>query len=153
MEYLERVRAAEDWTDVVQIAGKRRELYGLHSDGTISSTGKKEEAEGIIRMAFRDGELLGIREDGTAKPLLASDYAVAFGRTQVESWDNLQDISMGESHVAGLRTDGTVVAAGSNHAGQCDVEDWTDVVYLTAGKNCTLGITKDGTLKIAGSLY
>lgn len=75
------------------------------------------------------------------------------GRTQVQSWTGIKDIAVGESHVAGLLSDGTVIAAGSNHAGQCDVEDWENIVYLTAGRNCTLGITADGELKMAGSLY
>ena len=55
--------------------------------------------------------------------------------------------------MAGLREDGTVIAAGSNHSGQCDVETWRDIVFLKTGKNCTLGIDKDGKLWLAGSLY
>ena len=68
-------------------------------------------------------------------------------------WENVADFVLGDSHIVGLLSDGTVTAAGSNHAGQCDVEDWENIVFLTAGRNCTLGITADGDLKIAGSLY
>ena len=46
-----------------------------------------------------------------------------------------------------------MIAAGSNHAGQCNVEGWENIVFLTAGRNCTLGITADGDLMMAGSLY
>ena len=65
----------------------------------------------------------------------------------------MKDIAVGESHVAGLLANGTVIAAGSNHAGQCNVEGWENIVFLTAGRNCTLGITADGDLMMAGSLY
>ena len=153
------VTGAESWEEVVQIAGSAQNgLYGLHRDGTVSlaragGTKKLENCQGITGLAGRGGDILGVREDGTVEVIAAGEYAVMFGRTQVSAWTGIQDISMGESHVAGLREDGTVIAAGSNHEGQCDVEDWTDVIYMTTGRNCTLGITSAGQLKMAGELY
>jgi alpha-tubulin suppressor-like RCC1 family protein len=58
---------------------------------------------------------------------------------------------MGESHTVGLMKDGTVVAVGSNHCGQCEVEDWSNVVYIAACEQCTIGLTADGELLIAGA--
>ena len=137
----------------------------MHADGTVSCTQENSDRDlteirgvrrlagytNLSRMGFTD--VLALMEDGTVLPLESSSYAVEFGRTQVTGWKDVADIAVGQSHVAGLLSDGTVVAAGSNHAGQCDVEDWENIVYLTAGRNCTLGITADGELKIAGSLY
>ncbi len=153
------VTGAESWEEVVRIAGSAQNgLYGLHRDGTVSlaragETKKMENCQGITGLAGRGGDILGVKEDGSVEVIAAGEYAVMFGRTQVSAWTGIQDISMGESHVAGLREDGTVIAAGSNHEGQCDVEDWTDVIYLTTGRNCTLGITSAGQLKMAGELY
>lgn len=157
--YLEWVKSAEEWTDVVQITGTDHVLFGLHKDGSISVTDGNVAAEGFIKIQCNEyanhatKELVGIREDGTADVIIATESSVAYGRTQITTWDSLTDICLGESHVVGLRDDGTVVAAGSNHSGQCDVEDWHDIVYLKAGKNCTLGIDKDGKLWMVGSLY
>lgn len=165
-EYIAQARKAESWTDVVQLLGVDGRIYGLHADGTVSTTVEEnqEKLEGITgvqkiagyvgsasQMALAD--VLALMEDGTVRSLIANDYSVMFGRTQTEGWSNVSDIAVGESHVAGLLSDGTVIAAGSNHAGQCDVEEWKDIVYLAAGSNCTLGITADGELKMAGSLY
>jgi hypothetical protein len=47
-------------------------------------------------------------------------------------------------HLVGLKSDGTVVAAGDNTYGQCNVESWTDVVAIAAGICHTIGLTKDG---------
>ena len=154
----ESARQAETWSNVVQIVGWNGTLYGLHADGTVSTTDPKMQETmasytGITKLVERNWEILGIREDGTVAVIVRSENAVAFGRTQADRWSDIRDIAMGGSHVAGLKKDGTVVAAGSNHEGQCDVEDWTDIVYLTAGRNCTIGITDDGQIKMAGYLY
>ena len=120
---------------------------------------KLEGISGVKKIAGYAGEgsnledVLALMDNGTVKPVVTSAYAAEFGRTQTESWSDVADIAVGESHVVGLLSDGTVIAAGSNHAGQCDVEDWENIVYLTAGRNCTLGITADGDLMMAGSLY
>ena len=164
-EYLPEIKQVESWTDVVQILGTEIEIWGLHADGTVSVTNadaaaRMDDVCGVRRLAgftnsavSRLTDVMALMEDGTVQPLISNEYSVQFGRTQVTGWSNVVDIAVGESHVAGLLSDGTVVAAGSNHEGQCDVEDWENIVFLTAGKNCTLGITEDGELKMAGSLY
>ena len=42
-------------------------------------------------------------------------------------------ISSSKNHVVGLRTDGTVIAAGKNDAGQCNVSEWQNIVAIAAG--------------------
>jgi len=51
---------------------------------------------------------------------------------------------------AGLKDDGTVVAVGLNHAGQCNVSDWTDIVQVSAGWHHTVGLESDGTVVAVG---
>jgi alpha-tubulin suppressor-like RCC1 family protein len=36
-------------------------------------------------------------------------------------------IAAGGNHTVGLKSDGTVVAAGYNRDGQCNVSGWTDI--------------------------
>ena len=47
-------------------------------------------------------------------------------------------------HLVGLKSDGTVVAAGNNEYGQCNVENWKNIVAIAAGQYHTIGLTKDG---------
>ncbi len=158
-EYLARIESAKEWSDVVQIEGTDYTLFGLHEDGSVSMTDRGIIGDGFAKIECNEyasrtlNELIGIRKNGTADVILSTDASEAYGRTQITTWDNLKDISLGESHVVGLKNDGTVIAAGSNHVGQCDVEEWTDVIFLTTGENCTLGITASGNLLMAGSLY
>jgi len=60
-------------------------------------------------------------------------------------------IAAGGYHTVGLKSNGTVVAAGSNASGQCDVDDWEDIIQVTAGVYHTVGLKDDGTVVAAGS--
>lgn len=59
-------------------------------------------------------------------------------------------ISAGFKHTLGLKTDGTVVAAGDNENGQCEVSQWTDIVAVFAGTVNSFGLKRDGTLVVSG---
>lgn len=158
----ESVKAAEQWKDMTRLAAPaegRGIVYGLRSDGTVlmAVDGITEEFscdEKIMEISTGYfGDLFGITESGKVTVLSPNTESEEKGMYQVESWENITQLAMGESHTVGLRADGTVSAAGRNYAGQCDVENWQDIVYIAAGRTCTLGITADGDLKMAGSLY
>ena len=59
-------------------------------------------------------------------------------------------VAAGWAHTAGLRSDGTVVAAGPNYCGECNVGDWTDIVRFAAGGRHTVGLKVDGTVVAVG---
>ena len=60
-------------------------------------------------------------------------------------------VSAGTKHTVGLKSDGTVVAVGSNDCGQCNVGGWTDIVAVSAGSNHTVGLKSDGTVVAMGA--
>lgn len=82
--------------------------------------------------------------DGTISAGLLYDFREA------ESWRDIVSISAAESHVAGLKRDGTVVAVGSNNKGQLHVQGWTGITALATGTDFTLGLRADGTVLVAG---
>ena len=53
-------------------------------------------------------------------------------------------------HTVGLKSDGTVVAVGSNGSGKCDVSSWSDIVAISAGSYHTVGLKSDGTVVAVG---
>jgi hypothetical protein len=59
-------------------------------------------------------------------------------------------VSGGGAHTAGLRSDGTVVAAGDDSHGQCAVDGWTDIVEVAAGVGHTVGLKPGGTVVAVG---
>lgn len=73
-------------------------------------------------------------------------------RKEVSSWRNIIAISAGNSHIVGLKKDGTVVAAGDNKYGQCEVDDWTNIVGITVDDDLTAVIKADGKIEVLGSI-
>lgn len=59
-------------------------------------------------------------------------------------------ISAGSSHTVGLRSDGTVVTAGSNEYGQRNISNWSDIVSVDARSGNTVGLHSDGTVVATG---
>lgn len=59
-------------------------------------------------------------------------------------------VAGGHTHSLGLKSDGTVIAAGSNQYGQCDVDGWTDIVQVSAGRDHVVGLKTDGTVVSTG---
>ena len=61
--------------------------------------------------------------------------------------------SLGRIHALGLKSDGTVIAAGHryNWDGQCNVESWNDITAISAGGNHSVGLKKDGTVVAVGN--
>jgi alpha-tubulin suppressor-like RCC1 family protein len=60
-------------------------------------------------------------------------------------------ISMSTVHIVGLKSNGTVVAAGRNDMGQCNTSDWCDIVAVSANFYHTVGLRSDGTVVAIGS--
>ena len=53
--------------------------------------------------------------------------------------------------VVGLKSDGTVMAVGSNYFGENDVKDWADIVAVSVGIYHTVGLKSDGTVVAVGN--
>jgi hypothetical protein len=59
-------------------------------------------------------------------------------------------ISVGGNHIVGLKSNGTVVAAGNNDNSQCNINEWYDIIAVSAGTFHTVGLKADGTIIATG---
>lgn len=60
-------------------------------------------------------------------------------------------ISAGEYHTVYLKSNGTVVAEGSDDYRRCKVDSWTDIIAVSAGSTHTVGLKSDGSVIAIGS--
>jgi alpha-tubulin suppressor-like RCC1 family protein len=60
-------------------------------------------------------------------------------------------VAAGSGHTVGLKSDGTVVAAGDND--YSDVSGWTDIKQVAAGEWHTVGVKSDGTVVAVGQSH
>ena len=83
---------------------------------------------------------------------MATTYIGEYNRGQghVSGWQDVVAISAGREHTVGLKTNGTVIAKGSNDKGQCGVSYWQDIIAISAGENQTVGLKADGTVVAVG---
>lgn len=143
------------WTDIVQVAAGDTHSVGLKSDGTVVAAGNNAHNQcnigawsDIVKISagggYQDGITVGIKSDYT--------LAVAgnFSSSLVNTWTDIRQVAVGRYHMVGLKSDGTVVAAGSNNYSQCDVNSWTDITQVAAGNEHTVGLKSDGTVVAAG---
>jgi hypothetical protein len=68
----------------------------------------------------------------------------------LSGWSDIVSVSVGFEHTLGLKSDGTVVAMGSNSDGQGNVADWRDIIAIEAGPFFSLGIRRNGAVVAAG---
>ena len=68
----------------------------------------------------------------------------------IRSFNSVLDTGL--RHTVGLKTDGTVLAVGTNNSHQCDVALWRDIVAVAAGAHHTVGLRSDGTVVAAGGI-
>ena len=69
-------------------------------------------------------------------------------------WSQVADrssLSSGNYHVAGIKTDGTVVVTGRKQSKATRVEDWTDIVTVDAAEAHTIGLKSNGTVVATGN--
>ena len=131
---------------------------GKYQDAIVAfeeMNGYKDSAKKIDECEYQ--KALSFYENGEYK-----NAAIAFGgvgdhkdarERSFALWNDIaerQTIDCSGGHTVGLKSDGTVVAAGDNEDGQCDVSDWTDVVAIACGGGHTVGLKSDGTVVAAG---
>ena len=72
-------------------------------------------------------------------------------RDAVSGWTDITDITVATGFAMGLKSDGTVVAAGSNGSNQLAVEDWKHIASISAGDLNSYGIQENGKVEAAGN--
>ena len=101
---------------------------------------------------------LGLKANGTVVGFIDTeeqdeDNWIDFGQCNVAEWSDIVAVSASMHHSLGVKSDGTVVACGSNSSGECDVGKWRDIVAVSAGSSHSLGLKVDGTVVACGSNF
>ena len=169
-----------EWYDIISVDAGQFHSVGLKTDGTVVAKGANKDWFGqeigqcevddwmnIVAICTGDFHTVGLKADGTVVATGLNDelYYLSTngssykpvrkqsGQCNVEDWNDIVAISAGNAHTVGLRSDGTVVAAGNNSNRQCNVRSWKDIVAVYAGAYVTVGLKSDGTLMITGLNY
>lgn len=175
------IKEAEKWNEIKSIASGDRHIIGLKSDGTVVAAGNNNEGQcdvldwtDIENIFAFDDTTIGLKKDGDVvvagssfcvsdwdnidvlratnvnKAALSSNGTVYYSN-DTKKWNNIVNISLDTHHLAGVRSDGTVVAAGNTYGGRFEgVENWKNVIAAYAYGDMTIGIRNDGTVTWVG---
>lgn len=132
-------------------------------DGAMAIFESLSNAEGVERVetaklvvAYRTAEALA--ENGeTAKAAIEfgklGNYSDAHNRS-MELWNQVaarETIVVSTYNTVGLKSDGTVVAVGTNDYGQCNVANWRNIIDIASSSRHSVGLKSDGTVVAVGS--
>ena len=140
------------WTDIVAVSAGWDHTVGLKADGTAVYAGPGLNAHGVadwqdIRLPLGERKELGTKNKKTEdKKPESAELSLSIDNALL----NETTLSTYRTNTVGLRSDGTVVAAGSNEDGECDVSDWRDIIAVSTGNGCIFGLKANGTVIAIG---
>ena len=160
------IKLSSQWSDVIAIDVGEGYVVGVKKSGMLIIDKRREDVAPIDTRCFKD--IVRVAAGWNYVAGLTSD-----GRVQVvdhekemdtSHWDNVIAISGSDSHLVGLKSDGTLLATGYNGSGQCDVGDAKNVglvnVKLMTDREkqdrkerlvCSLEWKKKGLCPVCGS--
>lgn len=142
-----------------RVAFSKRATVLLNREGTVSFTGNtpllytySRGWKKIISIAFTKGSypesLVALTSDRTVKALDAGSTRISH---QLSIWSDIIDIAVGTTWVLGLKSDGSVVTAGTRCVGMNCIPSWTNIAAVSAGYSHAVGLRRDGTVVAAGA--
>lgn len=153
------------WKDIIQIETGSWHIVGLKADGTVVAAGNNicnqcdvtnwEDMASVYAGHFMT---IGLKKDGTV--VAAGAIRLSEG-TKIKSYklspesikafgNDIVDVSVGNTHIALLKSNGTVITTGKNDFGQCNTKDWKDIIEIVSGGDHTIGLRKDGRVVATG---
>lgn len=142
----------EKWTNIVAVAAGSRHSVGLRADGTVVAVGANEAGQcnvsgwtGIKAIAATNTSTFALTNEG--KVLVCG----SFYNRNMNNWSDITSISVSNSHVVGVHSDGTLSAVGSNDRGQLDnLGKWMDTQQVAVGYGFTAGLRATGGVWVHG---
>lgn len=96
-----------------------------------------------IQMSAEFSGLLGLKADGS---LAVAFITNVMSPLTIPAGNDFTAVSMGYYHAMALRSNGTIIAWGSNYFGQCNVPAGNDFVAISAGGSQSLALRSNGTV-------
>ncbi len=136
---------------------------GLRTNGTINVYGvsnvrETETFRNQVKMVTnavsvactQDNLVFVLKDTGRVEMLKVYEDIDTYPYDSVVTWENIVAIESGSNHVVGLKTDGTVVAAGPNSQSECAVDGFKNITSIHASNHSTFCLDKDGKVFSAG---
>jgi alpha-tubulin suppressor-like RCC1 family protein len=141
----------EKWSDIIEIHTSPFHTVGLKADGTVVATGENKHDEDkcctedwndIIAVCTSRNYTVGLNSDGTivvagsrsrsnGKDLYIG--SMKFGNCKTDSWESIVAISASDSHIVGLKENGSLVSEWYGVLGsgnECNTSRWRGIGHM-----------------------
>jgi len=154
----ESVDTADSAVKDIAIVKEAHQFFALLDVGMVVQFDDKKmsyftDLRDVVAISAMKSGVFFLKEDGTVQGVTNKTWV----DSEVASWSDICEICTGECFVAGLKSDGTVVACGAylpvdyqdrNTIG--DLSSWNNIKSISAGYNHLVGLKKDGTVVASG---
>ena len=142
-----------NFEQIKDIALSDTQFIGLKENNTVILLGVGDKLKqqtnswsNMYKIYIKDDAVYGVRNDGSVVYAGDSNYN---GIEKIYSWENIESLSLGETHMVAMTKNSTMHAIGENLSGECNVEDWYDIIQVATAYH-TVGLTKSGEVWATG---
>jgi len=143
-----------NWGNITKAYAGYDNTAAIDSNGFAKATGYNlfnknifKSWNNIASMALSKNFTAGLTKDGKVS---VTDY---LKETEIQDWNNIQQISCGAHHISAIDADGTVMTAGFNIYGQMNTNEWKNIRYISANTKNTVGIDEYGNVLAVGDNF
>lgn len=120
-------RSLNSWSQISMISVSTNHVVAVHVNGTVSAAGANDQGQCDDIAKWNDTQQIAAGYGFTAGLRATGKVWVhgcdAHNEHAAMQWTDIVAIGSGREHLLGIRSDGTLVAKGTNDCGQCDVYD------------------------------
>lgn len=144
-----KIRKAEDWQGIIDIAVGNDAIIGLKADGTVVGVGMNEHGDlavsdwtDIAAIYAKGNRTFGLKSDGTVVAVGLNNC----GETDLQDWTDIIQLAPCFNVTYGLTADGRVLSAGETNYATQRLSFWNNVVAINKGDYYGIAaIFDDGT--------
>lgn len=143
----------KDGTIIIDRKESFEEILETTRDNYISPYLNLEELDNALDVKFSNSKIIVLTKDGNVYVSDDCSDKLSWMR-EVSNWKEIIQIAVSNTHIVGLKKDGTVVETHSNEVSvrrDCyDVMGWKNIVAVYTDTNLTIGLTMDGRIVSCG---
>lgn len=148
-----------NWRDIVAVSAGENHTVGLRKDGTVMAVGDNSSGQcnvkglnNILAISAGENDTVVLRSDGIVMGIGKTQFLSRRGTytADEQSWKDIVAVSVGRSHILGLRSGGEIAFINYDKWNNFDLKNWENIVCVSSGLEHIVGLKSDGTVVATG---
>lgn len=140
---IKNVYASKQGTICVDINGE------IYYTGSFIGTSLLNKSFNILDVETSDENLIILKEDGTCDYVASHDNPAYY---EITRWNNVVDVTCGNTYFAALKNDGTVKVVSSSFKTK-EVDNWQNIIAIDGNDDCLIGFDGENIYGVGNNEY